>query len=98
MLCNVKQYYLVAMVILPEGASGLEIFFKSSFIRSQVKRKQCFYVDIMFITSIHLFIFTVLKWIQVRIILFSNFILFLFIFFLTLLKITQKKDTDRQSH
>ena len=40
MLCNVKQYYLVAMVILPEGASGLEIFFKSSFIRSQVKRKQ----------------------------------------------------------
>ena len=39
-LCNVKQYYLVAMVILPEGASGLKIFFKSSIIGSPVKRKQ----------------------------------------------------------
>ena len=31
------------MVILPEGASGLKIFFRSSFIGSPVKKKQSFY-------------------------------------------------------
>ena len=30
-LCHIKQFYLVAMAILPEGASGKEICFKNTF-------------------------------------------------------------------